>query len=69
MKKKYQEQYEKLSKEEIKQNVLREDYSLKHQKHMIEISERNMLYIKGGVMGDIKNKKEGYTLLSEDFLR
>jgi hypothetical protein len=36
---------------------------------MIEISERNMLYIKGGVMGDIKNKNEGYKLLSEDFLR
>jgi hypothetical protein len=36
---------------------------------MIEISERNMLYIKGGAMGDIKNKKEGYKLLSEDFLR
>ena len=36
---------------------------------MIEISERNMLYIKGGVMGDTKNKKEGFKLLSEDFLR
>lgn len=36
---------------------------------MIEISENNMMYIKGGMVGDVKDKRSGYNLLSEDFLR
>lgn len=36
---------------------------------MAQISEKNVAYNKSKTMDDMKDKKSGYTLLSEDFLR